>query len=207
MKRIFTFAASAIFAAVLTVSASAQVQPGTKIGWIVTGAFGDEKEGITKYVQAEKALDLEVKPKADELRALQARIKTISDELAKLQAACQNPAVPAANCDQKSALAKQDEGQRLQRELEFKQKEAQAYYAKRREEVLGPISQTIFQALQDYAKQKGYAVIIDISTLGQADAPSPIVFLDPSANVTKDFVIFYNARPATTAVTTGTPRP
>ncbi len=193
-----------VFAAFLTVSASAQV-PATKIGWIVTGAFGDEKDGITKYVAAEKALDLELKPKADELRALQTRIKTLSDDLTKLQAACQNPAVPAA-CDQKSIAAKQDEGQRLQREFEFKQKEAQAYYAKRREEVLGPLSQQIFQALQDYAKQKGYAVIVDISTLGQPDAPSPIVFLDPAANVTKDFVTFYNARPATTATTTA-PKP
>jgi Skp family chaperone for outer membrane proteins len=201
MKRILTAAVVMVFAAFLTVSASAQVQPATKIGWIVTGAFGDEKEGITKYVAAEKALDLELKPKADELRALQTRIKTISDDLAKMQAA--GSSVPV---DVKAAQAKQDEGARLQREFEFKQKEAQAYYAKRREEVLGPLSQQIFQALQDYAKQKGYAVIIDISTLGQPDAPSPVVFLDPAANVTKDFVTYYNSRPATTATTT-TPKP
>jgi Skp family chaperone for outer membrane proteins len=201
MKKTTMIAVSVMFAALFTLPALGQA-PASKIGWIVTGAFGDDKEGITKYVAAEKALDTELRPKVNELQGLQTRIKTISDDLQKMQVACQNPAIP---CDQKAAAAKQDEGQRLQREYEFKQKEAQAYFNKRRDEVLAPITQNIFQALQDYAKAKGYAVIIDISTLGQENAPSPILFLEPSANVTKDFIVYYNARPATTA-TTATPK-
>ena len=199
MKKTTMIAVSIMFAALFALPAFGQA-PTSKIGWIVTAAFGDDKEGITKYVTAEKALDTELRPKVNELQGLQTRIKTISDDLAKMQGA--NPAVPF---DQKAAAAKQDEGQRLQRELEFKQKEAQAYFNKRREEVLGPLTQNIFQALQDYAKTKGYSVIIDISALGQENAPSPILFLEPSANVTKDFIVFYNARPATTA-TAATPK-
>ena len=148
----------------------------------------------------EKALDTECEARVLPNQTLQTRIKTISDDLQKMQA---NPAVPI---DQKAAAAKQDEGQRLQREFEFKQKEAQAIFAKRREEVLGPITQNVLLALQDYAKSKGYAAIIDISALGQENSPNPILFLEPSANVTKDFMTYYNTRPATTA-TTAAPKP
>lgn len=199
MKRIYIFAASFIFTVVMAASAFAQgaAQPAAgKIGWLDTGGFADEKGGVTKYVNAIKAVEAEMKPRALELQTLQNKLQAIADDLSKLQAACQNPAIP---CDQKAAAAKQEEGQRLKRELDFKQKEAQAAYEKRRTEVLGPITNTIFLALQDYAKLKGYSVILDVAALGAPDQPSPILVLDPSADITKDFITYYNARPATTA--------
>lgn len=190
------------FAAIFAVSALAQggntaTQPApTKIGWIITAAFGDEKEGITKYVNAEKALDAEMKPRVTELQTIQTKLQTLSDEIKKLQG--------LAVVDQKSIAAKQDEGQNLQRTLKFKQEEAQQAYAKRREEVMAPISTNIFQALQEYAKKNGYAAILDISALGSENQPSPLVFLEPSADITRAFIAYYNTRPATTA-TTATP--
>jgi Skp family chaperone for outer membrane proteins len=203
MKRINTFAVSFLFAAVFAVSAFAQTvptQPGTgKIGWIITGAFADEKEGVTKYLNALKALQAEMKPRVTELQTIQNKVQAISDELAKMQS---NPAIPI---DQKAAQAKADEGSRLQREFEFKKKEYDAIASKRGGEVLGPIQEDIYKAIQDFAKLKGYSVVLDISTLGQADQPSPILVLDPSANITKDFITYFNTRPATTA-TTATPR-
>jgi Skp family chaperone for outer membrane proteins len=197
MKRISLLSAALfmIFAAASAFS-QAPAQPGAgKIGWLDTTAFGDEKAGITKYINAIKAVETEMKPRVGDLQTLQTRLKTISDDLAKLQAACQNPAVP---CDTKTAAAKQDEGQRLQREFDFKKKEFDAAYDKRSGEVLGPISSEIGKALQDYAKQKGYAAVLDISKLDQAGV---ILALDATADITKDFITFYNARPATTATT------
>jgi len=182
-------------------STSAQTAP-NKIGWIETAAFGgDEKgaNGITKYVNALNALDAEMKPRVTELEALRTKIQGVSDEIKKLTG---NPAVPV---NQTTVATKQDEGQRLQREYEFKQKEAQAAYNKRRGEVLGPISDNIMQALSEYAKKNGYTAVVDVSALTATDAPSPFVFLDPTADITKAFITYYNARPATTATTT-TPR-
>jgi len=202
MKRIGFFAASFVFLLVVASVSFAQAVPATKIGWIVTSDFGDEKGGITKYITATKALDTEYRPRATELQTLQTKLNTIADDLAKIQTACQNPAVP---CDQKGAAAKQEEGQKLKREIDFKQKEAQAAYDKRRGEVMGPITANIFQALQEYAKLKGYAVVLDIAAMGAADQPSPVLVLDPSADITKDFITYYNARPATTA-TNATPK-
>ncbi len=187
------------FAAIFAVSVFAQggntaTQPApTKIGWIITAAFGDDKEGITKYVNAEKALDKEMETRVKELQTLQTKMQTLSEEIKKLQG--------LQAVDPKSIAAKQDEGQRLQREYEFKQKDAQAAYAKRREEVMAPISNNIFLALQEYAKKNGFAAVLDISALGTAEQPSPLVFLEPSADITRAFIAYYNTRPATTATT------
>ena len=161
----------------------------TKIGWIDTGAFADPKEGVTKYNNALAALDTEMKPRVNELTTIQTRLKTLSEEL--------NKPVPAnVPVDQKALLAKQDEGQKLQREFEFKKKEYDAAVEKRSSEVLGPVSADISRAIQDFAKQKGYAVVLDIAALASANA---ILALDPASNITKEFVAFYNTRPPTTA--------
>ena len=200
MKRFTLLTISVLFAALFAVSTFAQagaVPTASKIGWLDTGAFGDEKEGVTRYIAGLKALDAEMKPRVTELQTLQTRLKTISDELAKIQNSPAN--VPI---DQKAAQAKQDEGQRLQREFDFKKKEYDAAVEKRSGEVLGPVSADISKAIQDYAKLKGYAVVLDINALAQANA---ILALDPTANITKEFIVYYNGRPATTA-TTATPK-
>lgn len=193
MKRIGFFAASFVFLFVMASVSFAQAVPATKIGWIVTSDFGDAKVGITKYLNATKAVEDEMKPRALELQTLQTKINTIADDLTKMTT---NSAVPV---DPKAAAAKQEEGQRLRREYEFKQKEAQAAYEKRRAEVIGPITNNILQALQEYAKLKGYAVVLDVTAMGAADQPNPVLVFDPSADITKDFITYYNARPATTA--------
>ena len=191
MKKISLFAVAFIFTVVFAVSTFAQAGTG-KIGWIETTAFADEKGGVTKYINALRALDAEMKPRVTELQGIQNKLKTISDDLAKMQA---NSAIPV---DPKAAQAKQDEGQALQRTGEFKKKDYDAVLEKRSTELLGPISADISKAIQEYAKLKGYAVVLDISALAQANA---ILALDATSNITKDFVTYYNTRPATTATT------
>jgi Skp family chaperone for outer membrane proteins len=196
MKKFGIFGAAFALMFLLGASAFAQA-PATKIGWVDTGAFGDEKEGILKYINAYKALANEVKPRETELVGIQTKIQTIAKELSDMQRAA--PAVPIK---EDVARAKQDEGSRLERELEFKKKEYDAFVQKRGSEILGPINQDIGKALSDFGKQKGYVAIFDIDKLAQAGA---ILHLDSTANITKEFVIFYNARPAG-AATASTPK-
>lgn len=204
MKRVTTLAVSFIFAAMFAVSAFGQGGPPaapatTKIGWINTAAFGgDDKglNGVNKYVGALKQLDTEFKPRIAELQTLDAKLKAIADELQKMQA---NTAVPV---NQATVLAKQEEGQRLQRELEFKQKDAEAAVQARRNTLLGPIMSDLDKGMQEFAKQKGYTVVFDIAALANANA---ILVLDPAADITKEFIAYYNTRPGTTA-TTATPK-
>ncbi len=194
MKKFNILAVSFIFATVFAVSTFAQTGAG-KIGWIDTGMFADDKEGVTKYITALKALQTELKPRLTELQTLDTRIKTIADDLQKMQA---NPNVPI---DQKAAQAKQDEGLRLQRELEFKKKEYDAALAKRGGEVLGPIQTDIFKAIQAYAKKNGFTAILDISALANENM-NAILALDETANITKAFITSYNTAGPTASATT-----
>jgi Skp family chaperone for outer membrane proteins len=216
MKRVSLLALGLVFSAACALSAAAQpagvpVQtaapiPG-KVVWLDSSAFGDDKQGIQKYIQAQKSLEAEVKPKADELKGIQTQLQTLSTDIENLQK--QANANPAANT---AALAKQiqdktDQGQALQRSLDFKQKDAQAYYQKRAGEVLGPIQQAIAGSLRDYAKTKGFTVILDIAVMagdGQQQ-PSSILFLDPSADVTRDFITYFNKTGGAATATTTKP--
>jgi Skp family chaperone for outer membrane proteins len=196
MKR-FSFIAFGLFAvAFLVQSASAQgatAQQG-RIGWIDTAVFADEKEGITRFVNAFKALGNEAQPREKELIDLQNKIGAIAEDLRKMQNAAPN--VPI---NQQEAIRKQDEGGRLQRELEFKKKDYDVFIERRGMELLGPINQDIGRAIQDFAKQKGYSVVLDVDKLAQAGL---ILHLDPTADITKEFIEFYNKRPAGAATAT-----
>jgi Skp family chaperone for outer membrane proteins len=212
MRNFRIFAATMMLAALLAVSASAQTRPATgttparpaattpppaasnapvpetKIAFIDTGAFGDEKGGITRYVNAVKALEREFKPRQDDLNGMQNRIKTIADEIGKLTG---NSVV-----DPKTIQAKQDEGERLQRDLKYKKEQADADFAKRYQEVVGPISQDIGKALDTFATQRGITMILDISKLAPA-----ILTVNPAMDVTSAFITEYNTRNPATAST------
>lgn len=205
MKMIRLFAVSVFFAAILSVSVFAQTSPAQpasgKIAVINTYLFGDEKAGITKYISAVNALNTEFKPLDTELQTLVARYQTLSKEIQTLrdQATANNGKVPI---DEKAAQAKVDEAEKLERDIKFKQEDAKAKFEKRQQTVLGPIMQDIYKAVQEFSKQKGYMMILDIGKMADADI---VMALDEKADVTKDFITFYNARPATTA-TTSTPK-
>jgi Skp family chaperone for outer membrane proteins len=198
MKKCGLITAAFAFVVFLGATAFAQVPVATgKIGWIDSGAFADEKAGITKYVNAYKALATEAKPRETELVGIQTKIQTIAKELDDM-----SKAAATVPIKQDVAAAKQDEGARLQREFEFKKKEYDAFIQKRGGEILGPVNQDIGKAISDFGKQKGYTAIFDIDKLAQVGA---ILHLDAAANVTKEFIAFYNTRPAG-AATAATPK-
>ena len=200
MKTIRLFAVTLFLTALFAVASFAQAtpaQPATqgKIAVINTYAFGDDKAGITKYVNAITALNAEFKPIDDELKGMDTRLKGLATEIENLRKlAATNPKA----IDEKSAQAKVDEAEKLQRDMKFKSEDAKARYEKRSGAVLGPVLQDIYKAVQEFAKQKGYLMILDISKMAEADM---IMALDEKADVTKEFAVFYNARPAGTATT------
>lgn len=204
MKKIRLFAVGLFLMAVFAVSSFAQAtssQPATqgKIGVINTYGFGNEKEGITKYISAVNALNAEFKPVNDELKTLQTKLEALAVEIDNLNKLYKSN--PKA-VDEKAAQAKADEAEKLQRDIKFKQEEGKARFDKRQQAVLGPVMQDIYKAIQEYAKQKGYMMILDGAKLEEAGI---LVGFDDKADLTKDFVVFYNARPATTA-STATPK-
>ncbi|MBV9957396.1 MAG: OmpH family outer membrane protein [Acidobacteria bacterium] len=160
--------------------------PSSKIAYVDTEAFSDEKTGITRYVAALNNLQREFQPRQTELQNLANRIKAIADEIQKT----------GSVSDPKALQDKQSEGERLQRELEYKKKEYDAAVAKRYDEVVGPISQDIGNALIAFAKQRGITMTFDISKLAGA-----ILTLDRSMDITTEFVKEYNSKNPATAST------
>lgn len=201
MKSIRLIAVGIFLAAITTVSAFAQgTTPASpsKIGIIDTGAFGDSKEGITKYIAAANQINTEFKPAVTELQNLGTRIENLEKELTVLQDQANKGTVPI---DRNAANAKAEEYDKLKRDYKFKEEDLKAKIDRRQQAVLIPIMQDIYKAAQDYAKQKGFTMIIDITK----DDKLLFMALDEKADITKDFITFYNARPATTATTAPKP--
>jgi len=200
MKRLNLAAVSILFTALFAVSAFAQAPPaaGTRIAVINTQAFDDDKGGISKYNVAMNALDKEFAPLQQEIQGLVNRYNALGAEIKKLQDSANAPTpVPI---DQKTAQAKVDEYQSLETQIKRKQEDGKTRLEKRQQEVMGPILQDIGKAMDEYAKQKGYAMILDGAKL---DSAGLILAVDlTKVDVTKDFITFYNARPAGTASTT-----
>ena len=155
--------------------------PASKIALVDTTMFGDEKVGIRRYVNAVNSVTKIFEPKSLELRNLQNQLKVIADDIAKLN---NNPVVSP-----ESVRAKQDEGERLQRELKYKKEQADADFQKRYTEVVGPISNDIGNALIQYAGQNGLTMIFDISKLAPA-----VLSVNPAMDVTQAFIADYNSK-------------
>jgi Skp family chaperone for outer membrane proteins len=197
-------AAAMMLTAMVAVSASAQTRPAggttspaappagrtttvpdTNIALVDTRAFGDEKIGITRYVNAVKSLELEFKPRQDELLTLQTRLTTIANEISKLSG---NSVV-----DPTTIQTKQEEGERIQRDIKYKKEQADADFTKRYQAVVGPISADIGKAIDQFAAQRGITMILDISKLEPA-----ILTINPAMDVTQAFITDFNGKhPAT----------
>ena len=212
MRNIRIFAAAIMLAAIVAVSASAQTRPAgttparpatpapatqagpvpeTKIAYINTQAFGDEKAGITRLVTKLKALEREFDPRQKELTTMNNRLKALADEISKLTG--------STVVDPKTIQAKQDEAEQIQRDLKYKKEMADADFAKRYEQELAPISKDIRDTLNQFAAARGITMLLDISKFGDA-----ILIANPGMDITQAFITEFNSRPATASAGTGT---
>lgn len=198
MKRFSIIAASFIFTAFFATAAFAQAQPAAgSIGLVNTYAFSDDKEGIVKFRNALKAVDAEFAGVNNELKTMGTRYTNLGTEIQAAQKQPANSAVPVAG-GSAGLQAKIDEFQTLETNIKRKQEDAKAQYEKRYAAIVGPIYADIVKAMNDFAKAKGYSVILDGAKLEEAGI---LMGFNEKYDVTKEFVVFYNARPAGTAST------
>jgi Skp family chaperone for outer membrane proteins len=196
MKTVRLIAVSVVFAAIFAVSAIAQTPTtatGDKIGLIAWQAFDDPTKGIKKYAAAMTALDNEFKPINTELQTMITSYQNKQKEFTTLQEQMQKKVVPV---NEATLQTKADEITQLERDIKKKQEDAKARYQSRFNLTIGPIQSDIIKALNEFAAQKGYAVILDGAKLEESGI---LLGFAPKANVTEEFITFYNARPATTA--------
>jgi outer membrane protein len=204
MKRINFIAATFAFVLMSALPLFAQTVGATKTCFINTGAFSDDKQGISKVVSALTALDKEFEPRQKELDDMGAKLESIAKDIQNLQTQLNNAATakpPVVNVDklQSDIAAKNDEGTRLQIDIKRRQEDAKAAYEKRRDILLAPIQKDIFNAINEYAKAKGFDLILDGGALSQG-----LVYVSQSLDMTEDFIKYFNAKTGNTA-TTSTP--
>jgi Skp family chaperone for outer membrane proteins len=200
MKKVSLIAASFVFAAIFAVSAFGQAAAQPKVVVINPSDF-DGKDGIVKYTSAITQVEAELKPLQTEMDGLVSRYQALGKEIQTIQAnAAKSPTVPI---DQKAAQAKVEEYQNLELTIKRKQEDGNRKAQASRDRIMGPIMDELGKAMDDFAKAKGYALILDGSKLGEANL---ILAWDPTKiDVTKEFITFFNSRGGAATATTAKP--
>ncbi|HEX5708490.1 MAG TPA: OmpH family outer membrane protein [Pyrinomonadaceae bacterium] len=168
-------------------ASSAAYPADVKIAVIDITAFGDQKAGIGRLVNAYTTLDREFKPRRDELTTM----KTRYDQILKDIDATKSVA------DEKTLTAKAEQAQLLEKEMKRKQEDGQALIAKREEELTAPIWEDINNALKAFAAQRGITVIFEKNKLGGV-----MFVVNEGVDITRAFIADYNQRNPATASTT-----
>jgi outer membrane protein len=162
-----------------------------KIAVIDSAFFADEKTGIARVVNAMKGINAQFQPQSTELQGMQTRYNALADEIQKT----------GAVASPQTIAAKQEQLAQLKTDMERKAQDAQAAVEKRQREVLGPLQDDVYNALQTYAQQRGIAIVIDSNRV-------PVLYVADSVDITRDFITEYNrTHPATAAAVTPTGRP
>ena len=155
--------------------------PQSKIALIDTTAFGDEKNGIYRYVDATKTVAAEFKPRTDEIQGLESRLNTLGSELDAL--------MKATPVNQQAVQAKQQQGQSLQAEYQTKKAKLDEDLGKRYEQVVSPISRQIGAAMDQFATQRGITMTLDLSKILPA-----ILTATPGVDLTQAFIADFNSK-------------
>jgi len=206
MKIVRFIAAVALLTTVAIISVSAQQQqpkpgaaqppaaapqgnvavPDSKLAMIYSDAFLDPKAGISRFNALLNTLNRECQPRQTESQALQTKIATLTKEIEDTQ----SMAAPD------SIRQKREQLDNLNLEYKRKGEDAQAAYAKRRQEIFTPLQQDIGKALEAFAKARGITVIVDGSQV-------PVVYAADSIDITKAFINDFNSKnPATASIPT-----
>lgn len=180
-------------------AASAQTSAPTKVGIInIQQAIVSTTEGQ----KAAKELEAKSAPKKKELEKLQSEIASMREQLNKM-----------------SSVGSDEQKRKLMGDIDQKTKsfnrqveDAQAELDQDQNKVLNELGGRMLAVLDKYAKDNGYAVILDVSS-----QQTPVLYAANSIDVTRDVVELYNknvppaggaaAAPATGAPATGTPAP
>lgn len=192
MKTLRLMVVSILFAAIFAVSAFAQGTAKSNIVLVNTQAFVDQKAGITKILNGYKRLETELKPEYDKYEAKGNQFTTLKKSYDTLVQNAQKN-IPINNDDLQT---KRDQLQNLQTDLKRMEEDIKIKQSKREGEILGPILEEIDSSMQAFAKQKGYSLVMDIGRLANAQM---LLYMDASVDITKEFIAFYNAKPAGTA--------
>lgn len=165
-------------------AAASADMPKPKIAFVNTAAF---REYINELKPVYEKLNAELTPREQELQSIKSNIDAKQESLDK-NGAKYTPA---------QARKLQDDIEQLRKEGQRKLEDYQEFAQKREGELTGATYSKVMEHLNKYVAEKGLTIVF--STLQIAEA-NLIVYMDPKADITQDFVASYNkANPAATA--------
>jgi Skp family chaperone for outer membrane proteins len=155
--------------------------PPSRIALIDTAAFDDEKRGIFRYIDAVKSIQPLFVTQNQELQNLQTRITALAEEVRKL-----TPVTPA---NERQIQLKTEEGTRLRQDFNTKRQRLTEDVQKKYQEVTAPLSEQIGKAMDQFARERGITMTLDLSKL----LPAMLTAL-PTVDVTDAFIADFNRK-------------
>lgn len=154
----------------------------------VAGATTGNKVGIVS-IQDAIANTNEGKKELDALQQKfaprQAALQTQNDELENLKKQLQAQSDKLSDEERNSRVRSATEKQKsLQRSAEDFQNEVQTA----EQEILNRLGKKMLDVMEKYAKENGYAVVLDVS-----NPQTPVLYAHPGTNITKNLIDAYNA--------------
>lgn len=116
----------------------------------------------------------------------QAQLKSLNDEIDNLTKQLQAQST-TLNDAERAARAKTIDDKKKQ--LERSAEDAQNDFQNEMQELYGSLAQKVYDVLNDYAKQHGYTIVLDI-----AQQQSPVLYATESTNITQAVIDAYNVK-------------
>ena len=183
-----------VLPAISRAQAAAAAPAGNKV------AIVNIQEAIASTNEGKKELDVMQQKFAPRQAALQAQNDEVENLKKQLEAQGPKLSEEERNNRVRTATEKQ---KTLQRNYEDFQNEVQ----QSEQEVLNRLGKKMLDVMEKYAKDNGYAVVLDVSS-----QQTPVLYASPATNITKDLVEAYNtaspvAAPAAKPAANAAPRP
>ncbi len=181
-----------LLAAALATAAGAQTAPSTKVGVIhIQNAIIGTKDGQKAAAELQTRFD----PKRKELEGKQSKISGLQDTL--------NKGRNTMSADQREKLIREID--QLTKSLNRDTEDAQAEMEQAQQKILQELGQRLMAVIDKYARDKGYTMILDVSS-----PQTPVLYVSSEFDITQDIVAIYDkaagaAAPATPAAKPAAP--
>jgi outer membrane protein len=168
-----------MFTMAVAAALAANAQAPSKVGVIaIQGAIAATKDGQKAIAE----LDSKAAPKRKELDQKQTDINNLKDQLNKGS----NTLSEATKAELYKTI--QQKTTSLQRDFE----DAQADMDQEQQKVLQQLGQKILAVIERYARDNGFAMIVDVSS-----PQTPVMYASPSIDITKEIIDLYDKNSAT----------
>lgn len=158
--------------------------PKPKIAFVNTAAFG---EGIGELKVLYDKMNAEFAPRMSELSSMKSAIEAKQEQLNK----------NGGKLTPQQARKLQEEIEQLTKEGKRKQEDTQVEIQKREEALTGATYGKVNEFLNKYVTEKGITIVFSTQAVAEANL---ILYIDPKAEITQDFIASYNkAHPAPAA--------